>query len=32
MLLDWLFGSKDSEADRADDEVSIFEDDDDDEL
>lgn len=32
MLLNWLFGSKDSEVDRADDEVSIFEDDDDDEL
>lgn len=32
MLLDWLFGSKDSEVDRADDEVLIFEDDDDDEL
>ena len=30
MLLDWLFGSKDSEVDRADDEVSIFVDDDDD--
>lgn len=30
MLLDWLFSSKDSEVDRADDEVSIFEDDDDD--
>lgn len=32
MLLNWLFGSKDNEVDRADDEVSIFEDDDDDEL
>lgn len=30
MLLNWLFGGKDSEADRTDDEVSIFEDDDDD--